>query len=140
MNIKLDVDLANKTTDTIVANTLNNPNHKNIIIDAIYLMSNATTDTVKVTLTTDSKFKDVYKLSDDIIDNITKASGVKAYLVSYVNFARKEHLSNSMFSCLLIYQCNKNSVVSRCPIGHCGKFLQLHSLTGRSRAEQHPCC
>ncbi|MBQ9244931.1 hypothetical protein IJ182_01545 [bacterium] len=86
MNFTIDVDLLNTNTDRITATTVNANGH-NIIIDAIYLMTDGATDTTYVTLTNNSQFTNVYKLSDTILSNITKAPTVaNSYSVSYSDF------------------------------------------------------
>jgi hypothetical protein len=89
MNIGLDVDLANLGTDKIIvaAGDVVTPNDHNIVISSIYLMSDAESTTANIIVTEDSRFSGVYKLSDDIMANITRAGSVTgSYTINYADF------------------------------------------------------
>ncbi|MEE3350294.1 MAG: hypothetical protein VZR09_09695, partial [Candidatus Gastranaerophilaceae bacterium] len=88
MNLSIDADLKNTDADKITATTLT-ANGKNIIINAIHIMTDAEGSSKNITLTSDPQFEDVLKLSDDILSNITKATGVtKSYSATYSNFGK----------------------------------------------------
>jgi hypothetical protein len=88
MNLSIDADLKNTDADKITATTLTANGH-NIIINAIHIMTDAEGDSQNITLTSDSQFENVLKLSDDILSNITKATGVtKSYSATYSNFGK----------------------------------------------------
>ncbi|MBO6273423.1 hypothetical protein J6O48_11680, partial [bacterium] len=89
MNIGLDVDLANLGTDKIIvaAGDVVTPGEYNIIINSIYLMSDGENSTTNVVLTEDSRFSGVYKLSENIMANITRAGSVSgSYTINYADF------------------------------------------------------
>ena len=92
MCLKLDVDLATPTSNTITATTLNANSH-NIIIDAIHILTGATTSSTEVVITTDNQFIDVYKLSDSIAANISQSSIViGSYSLNIQSSANAKHL------------------------------------------------
>ena len=91
INIDIDVDLQNRKTDKIIVSNTGDEavvaNGHKIIIDSLYIMTDGTETTTNVELTNDNRLKGVYKLSDDILDNITQASTVSGYYsVSYKDF------------------------------------------------------
>ena len=90
INIGLDVDLANFATDKIIIPTegeVVTPSGHNIIINSIYLMSDGANTTTNVILTEDSRFSGVYKLSNDILANVTRATSVTgSYTINYADF------------------------------------------------------
>lgn len=90
VNIGLDVDLVNSSTDkiTVTDGDVVTPNSHNIIINSIYLMTDASSATTNIILTEDNRFKNVYKLSDDILANVTRAASVSgSYTINYADFA-----------------------------------------------------
>ena len=90
INIGLDVDLTNSSTDkiTVAAGDVVTPNAHNIIINSIYLMTDASSATTNIILTEDNRFKNVYKLSNDILANVTRAASVSgSYTINYADFA-----------------------------------------------------
>ena len=90
MNIAIDVDLENEATDTLKITTEGAEAVKvvdghNIIINAIYILTDGEDTETNVVLTDDSRFQGVYELSDSI--QITKAGPVSgSYTVSYKDF------------------------------------------------------
>ena len=91
MNIGIDVDLAHLSTDKIVVPTAGaeavTTNGNNIIINSIYIMTDAASTTANVILTEDSRFSGVYKLSDDIVAHVTRAGSVTgSYTINYADF------------------------------------------------------
>ena len=87
LSYKIDVKLDTPGADTLKATSVTANGH-NIIIDAINILTDSTSSPTQVVLTTDkAHFENLYKLSDNIALNVTKATGVKGfYSVSYSDF------------------------------------------------------
>lgn len=87
LSYKIDVKLDTPGADTLTATSVTANGH-NIIIDAINILTDSTSSPTQVVLTTDkAHFENLYKLSDNIALNVTKATGVKGfYSVSYSDF------------------------------------------------------
>ena len=88
LHIDIDADLSAKTVDTFNAslNSVTVNGHK-IIIDSIKLLTDASDINTEITLTDNIKFKNVFKLSDDIASYIDKYIGVTGtYSIDYSDF------------------------------------------------------
>ena len=79
--LAIDASLSNPSADTISASSIT-AGAESIIISAINLITGTTAETVDIQLTTNNTLKTAYKLSDDILENITNADGVEYYVTS----------------------------------------------------------